>query len=88
MRQVERREVWYQCRHYEKLIVSFSFHLTQCYYLRIFTEAGYIFLFINYDRALRPLRDNFLCHAVGLNTHQWFVISEHKTYDFFEKINI
>ena len=66
-------EVWYQCRHYEKLIVSFSFHLTQCYYLRIFTEAGYIFLFINYDRALRPLRDNFWCHVVGLAKHSSMV---------------
>ena len=32
--------------------------LTQCYCLGILTEAGYIFLFVNYDRALRPQRDN------------------------------
>ena len=60
--------------------------LTQCYCLGILTEVGYIFLFINYHRALRPHRDNFFMS--WLETHQSFVISEHKTHDVFEKINI
>ena len=30
------------------------------------TEIGYILLFINYDKALRLLRDNFICHIVSL----------------------
>ena len=84
-------EAWYPCRHYDKLIVSFSLRwnkmitslprlpqqvdktvkkritgLTQCYCLGILTEVDYIALFINYDRVLRPQRDNFWCHAVSL----------------------
>ena len=95
---------------------------------------SWLYLLVYYcDRALRPLKDNFWCHAVRRNellawlpcleilltevgyiflfiitielwdpwgiifdvmlpawlkTHESFVISEHKTHDVFEKINI
>ena len=64
--------------------------MAKCYYLRILTEVGYIFWFINYDRALRPLRDNFCCHVVSLAKKliKRLLYRKIKLTMFLKKINI
>ena len=82
-------EAWYPCRHYDKLIVSFSLRWNKMItslprlpqqvnktvkkrvigLTSVSRDINWSWLYLlvyYYDRALRPSRDNFWCHAASL----------------------